>query len=142
MYDSYTNTNLNNFYPKNSLNLIGIFRKSNTKRINGIVTHINSIEETQEPLIIGYCNNHNINLIETYPIIETGGTKANKKRKQFDQILDKVFNDPNIHGVITFNVSRFTRNYSDAGLAERLSLAKGKSKKIFIFLDNDIILDN
>ena len=88
----------------------------------------NTSDDTQNLVITQYAKNHNIDIIESIPMIETGaGFFEDEKRADFKAVLNRVLNDPNIDCLIVQRLDRFARSALDAYYCDNLLFKAGKA---------------
>ena len=87
--------------------------------------------EYQNDAIKKYCKNNNIELVKIYT---DKGLSAYKKRPEFDKMMNVVFNDETIDGVIVNELTRFGRSTSD--LLFQINQIEGKNKSFKTIKDN------
>lgn len=88
--------------------------------------------EEQKEKIKKYCEMYNINIIKWY--IEND-TSAFGNRVKYNKMIEHIFIDDTINGVIVSNITRFGRKTSE--LLEVMEQFKTKGKEM-IFIDNNL----
>jgi len=108
--------------------VVGYARVSTVKQLSGT-----SIED-QQSAIKRYCDAYNFDLIKTY---KDEGVSAYKERPRYEEMLEKVYKDETIKGVIVNDLTRFGRSTIDLLTQIKLLDSKGK---IFVSIKDNIDL--
>lgn len=88
----------------------------------------NTSDDTQKLIIRAYAERHNIEIVDSIPMIETGaGFFEDRKRPEFKALLNRVINDPTIDCLIVQRLDRFARKALDAYYCDDLLFKAGKS---------------
>lgn len=95
-----------------------------------------SLKEIQVPAAVEYAEKHNLKVVKTFAIGETGGQY--KSRVEFNKMVEYAQSHPEVTDIISLRVDRITRNFHDAVAIDDLRLKYGK--RIHFTVDN-LILD-
>lgn len=95
-----------------------------------------SLKEIQVPAAVEYAEKHNLKVIKTFAIGETGGQY--KSRIEFNKMIDYAQSHEEVTDIISLRVDRITRNFHDAVAIDDLRLKYGK--RIHFTVDN-LVLD-
>ncbi len=95
-----------------------------------------SLDKIQIPAAKRWAKEHNLEVVKTYVIQETGG--RNKQRVKFDKMIEFVQESSEITDIVAFRVDRVTRNYKDAVAVDDLMEEYGVSVH---FTDERLILN-
>lgn len=95
-----------------------------------------SLDKIQIPAAKRWAKEHNLEVVKTYIIQETGGSY--KQRAKFDKMIEFVQKSNEITDIIAFRVDRITRNYKDAVAVDDLMEEYGVSVH---FTDERLILN-
>jgi DNA invertase Pin-like site-specific DNA recombinase len=107
-------------------NYLGYVRVSTKGQIFGTSLDV------QTNAIINYSKNNNINLVQ--PIYRDEGMSAYKSRPKLDAMMKRLFDDPNINGVICYDLTRFGRSTID--LLQKFQQMKDAYKDFVMVKDN------
>ena len=83
---------------------IGYVRVSTKKQTQGKGIEI------QKEAIKSYCKAHNLTLEKTYSDL---GLSGYKNREGREKALNRLFTDPEIHGIVCYDLTRFARSTAD-----------------------------
>lgn len=95
-----------------------------------------SLDKIQIPAAKRWAKEHNLEIVKTCAIQETGGSY--KQRTKFDKMIELVKENSEITDIIAFRVDRITRNYKDAVAIDDLMEEYGISVH---FTDERLILN-
>ena len=95
-----------------------------------------SLKEIQVPAAVEYAEKHNLKVVKTFAIGETGGQY--KSRVEFNKMVEYAQSHPEVTDIISLRVDRITRNFHDAVAIDDLRLKY--SKRIHFTVDN-LVLD-
>ncbi len=95
-----------------------------------------SLKEIQVPAAVEYAEKHNLKIVKTFAIGETGGQY--KSRVEFNKMVEYAQSHSEVTDIISLRVDRITRNFHDAVAIDDLRLKYGK--RIHFTVDN-LILD-
>lgn len=95
-----------------------------------------SLKEIQVPAAVEYAEKHNLKIVKTFAIGETGGQY--KSRVEFNKMIEYAQSHTEVTDIISLRVDRITRNFHDAVAIDDLRLKHGK--RIHFTVDN-LILD-
>ena len=83
-----------------------------------------SLKEIQVPAAVEYAEKHNLKIVKTFAIGETGGQY--KSRVEFNKMIEYAQSHTEVTDIISLRVDRITRNFHDAVAIDDLRLKHGK----------------